>query len=152
MVAGTKGDPLKPIRILLGRMSPLLLDMLHHVVASNPNMAVVGQVGDADLLAATRRSRADVVLVGQKVKDERKHYGPLLLRRPRLKVLAIAHDGRTGSLYELRPRRVHLGELSADALYRAMRRDWATPAKRAAVPDKPGQLVTRLPMNRSSRS
>ena len=51
MVAGAKGDPLKPIRILLGRMSPLLLDMLHHVVASNPSMTVVGQVGDADLLA-----------------------------------------------------------------------------------------------------
>ena len=108
----------------------MLLDMLHHVVASNPSMTVVGQVGDADLLAAARQTRADVVLVGQKVKDERKRYAELLLRRPRLKVLAIAHDGRTGSLYELRPRRVPLGELSADTLYRAMRRDWAKVAKR----------------------
>jgi hypothetical protein len=115
-------------------MSPLLLDMLHHVVASEPNMAVVGRVGDADLLAAARRTRADVVLVGQRVKDEREQYGQLLLRRPRLKVLAIAHDGRTGSLYELRPRRVPLGELSSDALCRAIRRDWAKPAKRRSSP------------------
>jgi len=144
MVTGTKGDPLKPIRILLGRMSPLLLDMLHHVVASNTNMTVVGQVGDADLLAAVRQTRADVVLVGQKVKDERKRYGPLLLRRPRLKVLAIAHDGRTGSLYELRPRRVHLGELSADALYRAMRQDWAKPAKRQRSPASSGNSLSGI--------
>lgn len=115
-------------------MSPLLLDMLHHVVASEPNMAVVGRVGDADLLSAARRTRADVVLVGQKVKDEREQYGQLLLRRPRLKVLAITNDGRTGSLYELRPRRVPLGELSADTLCRAIRRDWASPAKRQRSP------------------
>jgi hypothetical protein len=115
-------------------MSPLLLDMLHHVVASEPNMAVVGRVGDADLLAAARRTRADVVLVGQKVKDEHEQYGQLLLRRPRLKILAIAHDGRTGSLYELRPRRIPLGEMSADTLCRAIRRDWARPAKRQKSP------------------
>jgi hypothetical protein len=137
---------LKPVRILLGGMSPLLLDMLHHVVASEPNMAVVGRVGDADLLAAARRTRADVVFVGQKVRDERERYGQLLLRRPRLRVLAIAHDGRTGSLYELRPRRVPLGELSADALCRAIRRDWAKLAKRrkSAVSSR---RVTRHPMN-----
>ena len=104
-------------------MPPLLLDMLQHVVESDPNMAVVGRVGDADLLAAVWRTRADVVLVGQKAKDERAQYGRLLLRRPRLKVLAIAQDGRTGLLYELRPRRVPLGEISADALCRAIRGD-----------------------------
>ena len=92
-------------------------------------MTVVGRVGDADVLAAARRTRADAVLVGQKAKDEREQYGPLLLRRPRLKVLAIAHDGRTGSLYELRPRRVPLGEMSADVLRRAIQSDWAKPAK-----------------------
>jgi hypothetical protein len=111
-------------------MPPLLLDMLHHVVASEPDMTVVGRVGEADLLAAARRTRADVVLVGQKAKDEREQYGHLLLRRPRLKVLAIARDGRTGSLYELRPRRIPLGEMSADALRRAIRSDLAKFAKR----------------------
>jgi hypothetical protein len=105
-------------------MPPLLLDMLHHVVASEPNMTVVGRVGDADLLATARRTRADVILVGQRAKDEREQYGRLLLRRPRLKGLAIAHDGRTGSLYELRPRRIPLGEMSADALRRAIRSRW----------------------------
>lgn len=119
----------------------MLLDMLHHVVASNPNMAVVGQIGDADLLAAAKRTRANVVLVGQRVNDEREQYGQLLLRRPRLKVLAIAHDGRTGSLYELRPRRVPLGELSADTLCRAMQRDWAKPAKRQPSPASSGNSL-----------
>jgi hypothetical protein len=122
-------------------MSPLLLDMLHHVVASNPNMVVVGHIGDADLLAATKRTRANVVLVGQRVNDEREQYGQLLLRRPRLKVLAIAHDGRTGSLYELRPRRVALGELSADTLCRAIRRGWTKPANRQRSPASSGNSL-----------
>jgi hypothetical protein len=46
-------------------------------------MTVVGRVGDADLLAAARQTRTDVILVGQKAKDERAKYGQLLrLRRP----------------------------------------------------------------------
>jgi DNA-binding NarL/FixJ family response regulator len=143
---------MKPIRILLGRMSPLLLDMLHNVVASNPDMAVVGHVGDADLLTTAKRTRADVILVGRQVNDEREQYGQLLLRRPRLKVLAIAHDGRTGSLYELRPRRVPLGQLSADALCRAIRRDWAKPAKRQRSPANGGNSLAGIQRIDQSRS
>jgi hypothetical protein len=122
-------------------MPRLLLDMLHHVVASEPDMTVVGRVGETDLLAAARRTRADVVLVGQKAKDEREQYGHLLLRRPRLKVLAIARDGRTGSLYELRPRRIPLSEMSADALCRAIRSDWAKSAKRRRSPVSGGNSL-----------
>jgi hypothetical protein len=38
-------------------------------------MTVVGRVGD--LLAAARQTRTDVILVGQKAKDERAKYGQL---------------------------------------------------------------------------
>ena len=84
-------------------------------------MAVVGHVGDGDLLAAAKRKRADVVLLGRKAKEESEDYQQLLLQQPRLKVLAIAGDGKTGSLYELRPRRIPLGEISAAALRKAIR-------------------------------
>ena len=109
----------------------LMLDVLHHVVDSEPNMVVVGVADEEDLVAAARRARADVLIVGQ-VKDEDDDYAPLLFRQPRLKVLAIAESGGTGALYELRPRRVALGEISARTLARAIRR-YAPPVSHAGA-------------------
>ena len=41
---------MKQIRILLAGMPALLLDILHHVVVSEADMAVVGQIENGDLL------------------------------------------------------------------------------------------------------
>jgi hypothetical protein len=84
-------------------------------------MAVVGVVNDGDLPAAVGRTRADVV-VGRDAQTERDSYLQLLLRHPHIKVLAIANNGKSGSLYELRPRRVSLGQISARTLTQAIRR------------------------------
>lgn len=105
-------------------MPTLLLDILRPLVASEPDMTVVGQVSDGDLLAAAQRTRANVVLVAQKANDRREEheeYKQLLLQQPLLKVLAIANDGKSGSLYELRPQRVPLGDMSAAVLRQAIR-------------------------------
>jgi hypothetical protein len=103
-------------------MPKMLLDILSHVVASEPDMVVAGWVeDDEDLLAAIRRARANVILVGQAAEDAQEKYASLLLARPRLKVVAITGDGKTGLLYELRPKRVPLGEISADVLRKAIR-------------------------------
>jgi hypothetical protein len=99
-----------------------MLDILHHIVAAGPNMAVVGVVTDGDLPGAIRRTRADVVVVGQDPQGERDSYLPLLLRHPRVKVLAITDNGKSGALYELRPRRIFLGEISARTLANAIGR------------------------------
>jgi hypothetical protein len=99
-----------------------MLDIIYHVVAAEPNMAVVGVVADGDLPGAIRRTRADVLVVGQDPQGERDSYLPLLLRHPRVKVLAITHNGKSGTLYELRPRRIFLGKLSARTLAKAIRR------------------------------
>ena len=82
-------------------------------------MVVVGRVGKRDLDTAIRRTRAEVLIIGQK--DDGQHdYVRLLRQRPRLKIIAIVDDGRNGSLYELRPHRVPLRELSAHALCSAI--------------------------------
>jgi DNA-binding NarL/FixJ family response regulator len=112
---------LNRIHILLAGVPPLLVDILRHIVASEPDMTVVGRVGDGDLFAAAQRTGADVILIGQKANDNREQYNDLLLRQARLKVLTIADDGKTGSLYELRPQRIPLGEVSADVLCAAIR-------------------------------
>jgi hypothetical protein len=103
-------------------MPKMLLDILSHIVAAEPEMVIVGWVNDdEDLAAAAQRTRADVILVGQTAEDERVKYASLLLQRPRVRVVAISGDGRTGLLYELRAQRISLGEMSADALRRAIR-------------------------------
>jgi chemotaxis response regulator CheB len=112
---------LKRIRILLAGMPRLLLDVLHQVIASEPDMAVVGRVGRRDLDTAIRRTRADVLLVGQKSGVEQHVYVRLLMQRPHLRIVAIADNGRNGSRYELRPRRIRLHEMSAHALRSAIR-------------------------------
>jgi hypothetical protein len=102
-------------------MPALMLDILHHVVAAEPDMAVVGVIDDGDLPAAIRRTRADVVVVEHDPQLERHLYLPLLLRHPPVKVLAIAESGKSGSLYELRPRRIPLGKISGRSLTKAIR-------------------------------
>ncbi|MBB2948506.1 hypothetical protein FB565_008289 [Actinoplanes lutulentus] len=44
----------------------------------------------------------------------------LLRRHPGLRVLVVEDDGRTGSLWELRPHRIALGELSPQQLIEAV--------------------------------
>ncbi|MFI0237557.1 hypothetical protein [Streptomyces sp. NPDC016845] len=44
----------------------------------------------------------------------------LLLDHPHLRVLVVEGDGRTGSLWQLRPRRIALGELSPHQLIQAV--------------------------------
>jgi hypothetical protein len=120
-VAGAKGHPLKRIRVILAGMPTLMLDIIHHVVAAHPDMAIVEKVDAGELSAAVQRTRADVVVVGHDEKGERDRFLSLLLHRPQLRVLAIADDGKSACLYDLRPRRVRIGRISAGSLARAIR-------------------------------
>jgi hypothetical protein len=110
-----------------------MLDILHHVVAAEPDMEIVGSVDVDGLSRAIQPTLPDVVVVGHDAQSERDLYLSLLLRRPQLKVLAIDDDGKNGWLYELRPRRIRLGKISARSLTKAIRRP-------------------TLPMSRTSRS
>jgi hypothetical protein len=112
----------KPIRVLFARMPNLLTDILSCMVASEPDMIIGGRLREGeDVQAAIRRTRSNVIVVGESADDARREYGLLLMRRPKIKVLAICGDGRTGLLYELRPKRIPLGEMSADTLREAIR-------------------------------
>jgi hypothetical protein len=113
---------LKKIRVLVAQMPKLLSEIVGHIVVSMPDMKLVGRIVDGeDLLAAVRLTRANVLVAGQGTDDEREVYAPLLYKRPRLRIIAVAGDGATGLLYEFRPQRIALGEMSADALGKALR-------------------------------
>ena len=114
---------MKKIRVLLAQMPNMLGDIIGQILVSMPDVMLVERIGDGkDLLTAVRRTRANVVLAERGADDERETYAPLLYARPRLRIIAVAGDGSTGLLYELRPQRIAVGEMSADALAKAVRR------------------------------
>ncbi len=101
----------------------MLLDIMTNIVASQDDMDVVANVAhNADLARAADRSDAEVVILARNedVASENE-YDELLYDRSRLKVIEIAGFGRRGSLYELRPRRVPLGEMSPSRLLDVIR-------------------------------
>jgi hypothetical protein len=58
----------------------------------------------------------------------------LLRQRPRLRILAFAGDGKSGALYEMRPRRIPLPEMSRRALRRSIRgRSYGEAGRRKTV-------------------
>jgi hypothetical protein len=110
------------IRILLAGMARMLLGMVTDIIAAHPEMIVSGHaLKAADLPAAARKARADVVILAEPAGRRRQDHLKLLYSRPHLKVLSITSDGRRFFLYELRPQRVALGEISAKSLIQAIR-------------------------------
>jgi hypothetical protein len=108
-----------------------MLDILNHMVALEPDIIVVGTTDQADLSHAVRRLRADVLIVGQDAQSERDLLS-VLFRRPQLKLLTVARDGRSGWSYELRPRRIQIRKLSRRSLTDAIR-------PRALATSEPGR-------------
>jgi DNA-binding NarL/FixJ family response regulator len=98
-----------------------MTDILEHVVAKDPALSVVGVSDHTDLVVEARRTRADVVVMAQKAPDERDSLASLLRSRPRMKVVTIVASGGSGALYELRPHRTFLAEITTEALSEAIR-------------------------------
>lgn len=104
-------------------MSPdmrLPREIMEETFAAN-GFTVIGEHG-SDLLGSLRETGADALVVRADSCDEDEIRG-LLTERPAVRVFAIAPNGGSGSLYELRPHRVHLGDLSPQALVDALRGD-----------------------------
>ncbi|MGC2776548.1 MAG: hypothetical protein WA418_13045 [Bradyrhizobium sp.] len=113
---------MKQIRILVAGMPRMLVDIIEDIVASEPDLTIVGEIDrSTELASAARRTRADVVISRQADSDmEADEMALLLIGRPP-KVVAITDDGRQGFVYELRPHRSPLGEMSVERLIAAIR-------------------------------
>jgi chemotaxis response regulator CheB len=112
---------LRQRRILIAGFPRLMTDILEHVVAKDPALSVVGTSDDASLATEARRTRADVLLVAQRAPDERDSLASLLHSRPRMKVVTIVASGESGALYELRPHRTVISEITTQSLSEAIR-------------------------------
>lgn len=107
-------------RILLAEMPRMLLDILGETLRAEPDMEVI-EVDSrvTSLLQLADRSRPQVVIVGA---DDPTIAGELVMALPRLKVLAVTGSDCDTFLYELRPHRVRLGEVTPRRLVEEIRR------------------------------
>lgn len=112
---------MRRIRILLAGMPRMLLDMITDIVALHAEMMIAGRMQDtADLRAAVKKARADIVILNEPAIGPPPNYEELLYSRPHLGVLSITSDGRQFFLHKLRPVRTALGEVSPDSLVQAI--------------------------------
>ena len=102
-------------------MPPLLREVIRGALVPEPDLDVVGEHDAAvDVRTAVDDDDADFVILGSGVVSEesvRALVGPAR----RVRALEVHSDGTQSVLYELRPHRVPLGEISTDTLLRTVR-------------------------------
>jgi hypothetical protein len=105
----------------LVELKGILHDVIRGIVEAETDMAVVGDLDRPDRLGPTiAETRAAFVIWG--VENDAPDFYPNVLHDwPLLKVLAVEGDSRRSFLWEMRPTRAPLGELSPDRLIAALR-------------------------------
>jgi DNA-binding NarL/FixJ family response regulator len=112
---------LERTRIVLIDMSPLLREIVRETVAREPDLDVVAEHdAGADLRAAVERDGADFVIVGSEATAHAAVHS-LVAADIGVRALELQSDGKESVLYELRPHRVPLGEISPETLLRTIR-------------------------------
>ena len=112
-------------RVVLGTLPPLLGDIVRETLTRQTDFEVLAEVGTrAEIMPAVQETGAHVVIVGiatggwtslsTLLRD-------LLARHPRLTIIALASDGRSGYVYQLRPRTLAIDDISPTSLVRAIR-------------------------------
>jgi DNA-binding NarL/FixJ family response regulator len=100
----------------------MLLDILSDVIDRESDMQIVGCSPESDsLIECVERVRPDVLIVGLDDGEPPTLCGEVLSRFPHVKVLAISGRARHVTLYELRPSRSVLGEVSPAELVARIR-------------------------------
>jgi DNA-binding NarL/FixJ family response regulator len=103
-----------PIRILLVAMPRLMRDIVTAELLAQPDMKLIGVCDTSvGLVDEIRDGAPDFVLIGA---EHGCSVQALFEERPWMRVLEIEPLGADAHLYELRPRRVDLGPMSAAEL------------------------------------
>jgi DNA-binding NarL/FixJ family response regulator len=115
---------LKRIRVFLAGMPPLLHDIVRDALMGQTDMQLVGDLSAGDgVVHALENREIDVVIVGARQPEDSAVANELFASSPRSKVLVIAKSGRTAVMYQLRPRKRHLGDVSPQSLLEAIRHE-----------------------------
>ena len=113
---------MRQIRVLLAGMPRILMDMVKNIVVSQDDFTLAGEMIAWDgLVKAAADARADVVVLRALATTEAAEYRDLLYSRPRIKIIAIAEDGRDATLHELQPHLIPLADVAPASLIAAIR-------------------------------
>jgi chemotaxis response regulator CheB len=118
------------IRVLLIDIPKMLAEILRSLLADRPDMMLVGEATDDQTnLDVLVELEPDVVIVGLPDSDIPAVCVDLLMKRPGIRIIGIGGGGSRGVVYELRPNRIALGEISPRALIGLIRdsgshREW----------------------------
>lgn len=101
------------VRVLLLGLQGLLHDVIKDVLDRAPDLTVVAEPSNpAELPDAVRRTGAEVVVCALDEATAEQVGVRVLEPHARMKVVAIQDDGRRAVLWELRPNRREIGDLS----------------------------------------
>ena len=101
-------------------MAPLLREIVREAIVREPDLDLVAEHDGADVRRAVEQDDPDFIIVGEDAAVEQ-DVRALVGSGRGLRALEVQSDGRESVLYELRPHRISLGEISADTLVRAIR-------------------------------
>ena len=111
---------MKKLRILLADMQPMLREIVRDTLTRQPDMEIVGDLdGSKGILQSLEH--VDVAIVGAREPDDSPLAEQMLQASPSTRVLAIATSGQSATLWDLRPYKVSLGDVSPASLIRAIR-------------------------------
>ena len=109
-------------RILLWDMPTMMHDIILELLTRESDFQVAAPADKtSSLLDASKKYRPDVIVTSFGEDRANITYRDLFLECPRVKVLDVRSDGRNGYLYQLRPERKRLGEVSPESLVTAIR-------------------------------
>jgi len=111
---------LERTRIVLIDMPPLLRDIVREAIRREPDLDIVAEHDEIDVRSAVELDDPDFIIVGEDAAAQQ-DVRMLVGARRGLRALEVQSDGRDSVLYELRPHRISLGEVSSDTLVRAIR-------------------------------
>jgi DNA-binding NarL/FixJ family response regulator len=101
---------------------PRMMRDVFKQMLEQPDIEIVGELDDPlGLLLAAGRTHADVVILGLNDAEFPGVSTHLLSEYPHIKILGVTEDGRRAYLYELRPQKVAVGEVSPQGLLKAIR-------------------------------
>jgi hypothetical protein len=109
------------IRIVVGITRPILASIVRTALGVDPGLELF-ETSPRDTPGTARRLEAQVVILEQDDGALSAVSRELLRCWPDVRVLLLARDGREAFVWELRPHRVVLGELSIETLRETVRR------------------------------
>lgn len=92
------------------------------IVREDQEIEVVGELeDDMDIGSTADRLRANVVLTGQSDPGLQANWIGVLYAHPRLRLVVLSRDGRSATVYQLRPHRARIVDVSPRELLESLR-------------------------------